>query len=687
MLDRPERLAALAYWTATTLAFIAGIVVVLNYFGSPKMVFVSGDVEFASKKIEIYLSVRNPTLRPIVNLRDPLVPSIKVPLVSIDDFFTMSGKNPLSMLRFKAYIVGDSVIIDYYKGRELVAKKVIKVVGDSVYVDVYNISSITFSARRITSFNITRHLILMRVSDPLSGVNATVNIVSNCNLGEYNIKGNQFFITSVTVYLKSNRCKFQIFATNVEYPTKLPSPFLAYLFNVVIPGLIFVLYPILLPAILVLLWFKWLRHKLGEFKGAIVYHLAMALLGVFAAQHWDAFMTFKFAFMSPVKAYLWTYENMLKTVEMLPSHVPDFPAFTYLNPVLLYLLYPLRLFFHTKPIFLYSTVCCAQLLGMWDFITFRVNTYFVYLVISLYIFLFNLFSLLLIKKFFGAKEALVVAYSPFFILISYFWKMFEPLLLPFFILSLVLYKRRPFIAGLLLSIPATKVYPLIAVIPMALNLGRRAILLFLGLLAGFLPAIYTAFKIGLDKYLFVTLIYHTTREMGWLNYFPPISGTPIDLRWLSTLGTAVILLLIPLFISKVKNIIKAYVVLSIIYLMFNRIVSPQNYLFTVILIHIMGLTEGLYISFLLSLYTLLVFPTFFYFVYHYTPYLGVTYFSLPSIFSTPLLWLTNFIMNYLRPLSWPVLIAFLFAFDFLVIYHTLRSERTFKYLKNVSESY
>ncbi len=674
MLDKPERLAALAYWTATTLAFVAGIVVVLNYFGSPKVVFVSGDVEFATKNIEIYFSIRNPTLRPILNLRDPLIPSIKVPLLSIDDFFTMCGKNPLSTLRFKAYIVGDAVVVDYYKGKELVAKKVISVKSDGVYVDLYNITSVTLSSRRIISFNITDYLVTLRISDPLSGVNATVGVVSTCKFQQYNVKGNQFFLTSITLYLSGNHCRLKVFTKDVTYPTDFPSPFLAYLFNVVIPGLIFVLYPLLLPAILVLLWFKWLRYKLNEFKGAVVYHLAMALLGIFAAQHWDAFMTFKFAFMSPIKAYMWTYENMLKSVEMLPSRVPDFPAFTYLNPVLLYLLYPLRLVFQTKPIFLYSTVCCAELLGMWDFITFRVNTYFIYLAISLYIFLFNTMSLLLIKKFFGEKKALVVAYSPFFVLISYFWKMFEPLLLPFFILSLLLYKKRPFLAGLLLSVPATKVYPLIAIIPMSLSLGKRAVLLLAGVLVGFLPAIYTAFKIGLGKYLFVTLIYHTTREMGWLNYFPPISGTPVNLRWLSILGTVAILLLLPIFTLKIRNVIKAYIALSIIYLMFNRIVSPQNYLFTIILIHLIGLTEGLHMSFLLSLYTLLVFPTFFYFVYHYTPYLGVTYFSLPSIFSTPLLWLTNFIMNYVRPLSWPVLIAFLFALDFMVIYRVLRTE-------------
>ncbi|UXD22068.1 hypothetical protein IPA_01310 [Ignicoccus pacificus DSM 13166] len=703
-LSDPKELAKLTYGMAVFFAVVVTIAIIA-YNASHKMyIEVGGNVKTAfetvgnvspplSTRLVFYYSIRDASAKPLIASEDVSIPLVRYWLLGVNDVDTVASNVSLTACNSTVALSGNTIVDTYtYNGKVILTKLVSPRDGSVIFHGDLRILSL------VTIYEITNVKILsphrVKIGAHLPYISYYYNVTldfEKCSVTHYKVP----YPEEALLYIKSNRtCIMKVsklegkFLATTEYGERgpYPSPFYVSILGWILNGILSFLIIVLMPLIAIVMWYKVIKPNLDNFKGFLAFSITLVLLGSVTALHWDAVMSYMFAMkaFNPVELYSWTRHMQIMVKLKIPSHYPLFPGYTYITPWIAILLSPLSLlprssFPHG---FLSVSSFDSFLLGSYDIWRFRVSYLLYYFVLGLWYMLFNIITYFVSSKVIGKERTLLFLYSPFTALVSYYWKMFEPMLLALFTIILyIVFKKKGnyleyFLGGGLAAIVSTKVYPLFTLLPLVKTVDKKKLLVAaLGFAVFLTPAIVTILALGIKKFLFITLYYQSHREIAAANYFPIVINEPLTMvKIVGNIGTllelAGFLLVFILFLRKKERFdFKEYAAWSIAFLVpyyfFNKIVSPQNYLFFIYLLYAMGFSfvaSGL--SLALTFYVMFVFPTLFYFALPLLPYLHMIY--IPGRKSI----LTYIFMTFIgmiRPLAWATLIPILFGFDALAL--------------------
>ncbi|ALU12465.1 hypothetical protein EYM_04100 [Ignicoccus islandicus DSM 13165] len=703
-LRAPEELAKLTITLAIVVSIIVALAIVYVNLTDIAIVMVNGDVILKGKVSSnevLYAYVIRESARPLISYIDPSLPLIKYPLIALDDEATVIDAIPLVTCETYTRLIKNEVIATYMcNGKSFM--KVVSPQLSTISLIGGNVTSISleFFPNHLLSYDFDSTTLRMKALLPFLNMSYTLSLkLKGCSI--MNVKATPWSKLIIYTQPTANSCKIELrnlslcFEGITEYMEKScqPSPlfvrFLAYSMN----GLMNVIAIIIMPLIAVITWRK-IRNELRTPRGFFVFVILMSFMGSITALHWDAIMSYYFAKYSfdPISLYKWTYSNQLMAKVKLPSHYPMFAGYTYITPWIAILLFPLSfiqsLFNPTG--FLYTLTPDALTLGMYSLWTFKLNHLIYYFTLGLWFGIFLYATYLIAKRIFEEEKVLMFMYSPFTVLITFYWKMFEPMLLLFLVLVIYMVsksKKHYLISGFFGGIVTTKVYGTIYLLPFIKYISKRKLVLaLLGILISYIPSLIIVKSLGLDKFIFITLYYQSHREIAAVNYFPLILGEPIKI--ITSFGNLAMVIEIFLFVlvfalflkyGRIRSI-RDHLIWSIAmivpYMIFNKIVSPQNYLFMLFSLYVLGLTElANLLSITLTLYVISVFPTVFYFALSGMTYLGKYYFyAKGSVFSV----IAYLFEAFVRPIAWSFLVAMIIVINGIALMRVLEEALTEK---------
>ena len=709
VLTNPDNVAKLTFLLAVTFSLLVTLSIIVVDSVQEYTVYVSGDIAryvkvrgvfsppFSNNGL-IFFSVRDPTNRPGIYVVDPIYPLVRFDLVNVDDTGTVVNGMALASTNITVKSKGNSIIVTYFQGNKVIANKIITYEGPNIILHG-RVQTIQLDTQLVKGVDILNNGKKLLVEAYFPYLNFHYNLTlgfEGCKVRGYEFTANLKLLlhmnsseTCVLKLLNVHEC----FVGTTEYGERgcYDSPFISRILSFIVYGGLNYLVVILLPLTAFVLWKKVIAKNLHNFKGFLLYNLLLAFLGSITALHWDAVMSYIFASkaFNPIDLYMWTRANQIAVKLKIPSHYPMFAGYTYITPWIAFLLSPLSLLtrIFTPKGFLHVFSYDDFRLGIYLVWFFRSDYIIYYLMLGLWYMMFNIITYVFASKLFDKDKVLTFMYSPFLALISYYWKMFEPMLLALFVVMLYLLfdkKRCYVLSGGLAAVISTKVYTVFTIIPLLKTLSKREFLLGItGFMLFLVPAILTVTTMGLKRFLFVTLYYQSHREIAAINFFPVIFSEPLNIiRSLGNVSFILETLLVGylffelLKYSEIRRLEQYLVwgaVLMIPYMIFNKLVSPQNYLFLLFISYMLGLTyEASLLSLVLTLYVIFVFPSVFYFSLPLTPLMGKLYYeaTVGLFYVTLMLY-----FNIVRPISWTVLITSLFAIDVILLAKLLRLVR------------
>ncbi len=718
---KPEALAKLSFWLAVSLTAVTSIVVLIVYWTNLFVPTLNGNLLVSSKGItytglgvarfSIMYNSMHPSMHPDIVLRDAFIPIVTYPTASFDDkntFIDVNGKVSNLVLPYNAmfnrYGTPPQVKVLYYlNGKPILAKYVIlnreyidvflKALKSGVRIDTVGVKWPWVLRYALSTANQTVEVI---AQDPLLGLTYTSRIsFEECKPLSIVVIGHN----TLRIYLNgTNRChvifhkpSFFEFSLNTLDLRKLvygkiepavvkvnATSIFTYGKLVFIYLLPYLIYILILPVVAVVVYRKYIVNNFRSMKSLILFHAIFALLSSYSAQHWDAFQTVIFAFQVPNLASLYKFTaEVLRATESMMFHIRNmYGGYTYPLPWIAFLVYPISFILKLigiKYMFISTPYHIVNLLFYpYPIMLFEIpETIIIYTTLSLYYLIFNIASMFIAYK---LSEELNITkdivysifYSPIVLSISYYWKMFEILLLPFFLASLLFilkvmsveHRKEKLkltlaiatLLGLTISVTLTKVYTLFLVMPFlifafakrdAYGLRVSIVLSILITLAIITPVILS---VGPEKYIYATFSYQAHRPPQVMNYYPTLLGKPVlttNLIKLSSIimGTILLFLIIATFYREIEKIVSSLkstplfiwllrwslVFSSIYYLFLAQILSPQNLVPYVVLWALTlgipsseGVRESLkkwYAMFNIAfiIYLLFIFPTFIYF--------------------------------------------------------------------------
>lgn len=626
-------MAKATFAIAIALASVSSLLIMLTTSIKPIRVEWSGAVLVSGCSYGI-MATPSPYNRPTVVFFTPHKTS-SAWLMSFNDVVSYFNGTPISHLGYpKIRVANDSkIIIDYTK-----FKKVTYVYKDTVYVELLNFTEGVLGLSVPALEGVAEgngSVRLLGVKGPFMMKFDVVMKFTGCkpevlrSTPFKDIMGSKYL---VQVSLRCNESsKLEVIAENVEDP--LVGKLILLMINYWTYSL-----PLIVVLIGVVLWYKWLSKNLEDFKGVLVFISILILLSGLSGHHWDLLMALKFGEMvvSGKDLYQWTYNNTLLMRDRLPNPQIFYPGYAYL-PQLAPFFVPIYLAYESifdKPYY-YQLVPGTVDLAEVRALLFGALTFIYYVLVHGYFMLFYLIGAFLIYKFYGKDRFLLSVYSFLPIVIIVEWGMFEAFLIPFLVASLILLREEgnvhQLLSGLAWGMVSSKIYAALAAPALILN-SRRKVLWLLGFIIAISPSLY--FLLTEPKtFLSCTLLFHTNRNMGDVNYYPSFMGNPVDLLWWGKVGSAaevVLTLLTYYLVWKLRpspEVAAATVLVP--YLLFNRLVSPQHYLTFATLVLLSGdkRTYGL-LSLLILLHVNLVRPTAFYLAYHWlSAEVALSYFS------------------------------------------------------------
>jgi hypothetical protein len=717
----PEALARLSFWLAIFLTITAALTVLIVYWGNLVVPTLSGNILISSKgitytglgvsRLSIIYEPTYPSAHPSIVLRDAFIPIVTYLVASFSDkntFINVNGKVSNLVLPYNAtfnrYGAPPQVKVLYYLGGEpILAKYVIlnrncvdiflRALRSEVKIDTVGVKWPWILRYALSTDNRTLEVV---AQDPLLGLTYTSRIsFEECRpLSVVMISHN-----TLRIYLNmTNRChiifhkpSFFEFSLNTLDLKKLvygkiePSvvkvnttSIFTYVRLTFVDLLPYLTYILILPLIAIIVYKKYIVSNFRSIKSLILFHIIFALLSSYSAQHWDALQTVIFAFQATNLASLYRFTaEVLKATEPMLFHIRSmYAGYTYPLPWIAILVYPISVILQSigiKYLFISTPYHIINLLFYpYPVMLFEIpETIMIYTTLSLYYLIFNIASMLIAYK---LSEELNITkdvvysifYSPIVLAISYYWKMFEILLLPFFLASLLFILKLisinhrkeksklmfaiAMLLSLTISITLTKVYTLFLIMPFLIfafikrdAYGLRVSIAF-SILVTLAIIMLTILSVGLEKYIYATFLYQAHRPPEVMNYYPALLSKPVlttrYIKLLSTIvGTILLFLIITTFFRKTENVLSfkttiplfiwllrwSLVFSSIYYLFLAQILSPQNFIPYVVL---WALTLGIpsskemitllkkwYAVFNIAfiIYLICVFPTFIYF--------------------------------------------------------------------------
>ncbi len=389
------------------------------------------------------------------------------------------------------------------------------------------------------------------------------------------------------------------------------------------------LFPLYVSIVGLIVWYAYFKRKISLSKGMmLIFIIIVTLAGGISAHHWDLLMFYWFSkFAYHLKdPYVWTYDNSMLIRKYSPNPLAFFPGYAYF-PHLLFLLIPFgpidgligKYYIPLNPLSL-KLAFVQQLF-------FKPITILYYIFVKAYLMLFVALTSFIIARYYDKRRAWLFVLGLLTLSITLEWGMYEALLLPFLITSLVLIKRegrvKQFLSGFLWSIGSAKIYPLLSV-PSLLILSKDRKWWLLGLLVAQIPTFYFLIKEPIP-FLYSTILFHTHRNVGDVNFYPSFLLEPLKLLWFGSVGSfvEVILLLITYYFTyKYRPSPEKAALLPLIpFVMFNRLVSPQHYLTLGTLALLAGFEQAFFVyGVLIFLHINFVMPTVVYLVYHWASY-------------------------------------------------------------------
>ncbi len=697
--EDPKDLATITFALAVAFSVVVSASLIYASLLHEYFITVNGDVyakvslpgalgEPLSNKGLVIYSVRDPLSRPGIWSLDRSYPMVKYLLLSFDDGGSVVNGIPLIGCNVTIKSKGNNIIANYFYHGNLIATKVV-VPQDLTVIFHGKVERISLYSRLPLKIKVIDKNTL-KISSLLPFMNYRYNITlgfENCKV----LSAMNTYFNATLINLDSNgTCIIKIkevngcFVGTTERGERAcyPSPYYSRTIGMMLNGFANYLIIVLMPILAIILWKFYISKNLTNVKGVAAYGFTLALLGSITALHWDAVMSYIFASKAfdPVGLYAWTRHFQIAVKLKIPSHYPLFPGYTYVTPWIAILLSPLSIvvkLFDPKG-FIHVFAYDEFLMGVYTSWNFRTSYLMYYLALGLWYALFNVITYLVGKRVFDEKDVLLFLYSPFTAVVSYYWKMFEPMLIALFLtlLYLLTKKKGTVLSGGIAAIVMTKVYPTFAIIPLLKVLRPKEILMaMVGFIIFLIPAIITILNLGLKKFLFITLYYQSHREIAAVNFFPIVMPEILEVvRIFGNISTLIeVSLFLLLFIEFIKRgkirDVREYLAWSIVlmvpYLMFNKLVSPQNYLFLLMFTYLLKMySQANLLSLILTAYVALVFPTVFYFALPLIPMMGKTYYLSRM---SPLYLVFNVYLESLRPIMWTVLVVSLFAVDVVIM--------------------
>ena len=489
-----------------------------------------------------------------------------------------------------------------------------------VWTNAEKLKRITFEMPLANKFEKIKNGITL-LSKDLFGfpVNVTVQ-VRGCEITRYHAS----IITSPISKKSGNGFSFDLNCSNkATFMVKIEDKGAKFL-----PIPLVALFPLYVSAVGLVVWYLYLSKRLNFVKSIALALLFLSLAGGVSGHHWDLLMFYWFSKLAyhMKDLYAWTYENSMLIREYSPNPLAFFPGYAYF-PHLIPLFLPFGPIDDLIGKFYIPLNPLSLKLGFVQQLFFKPLTFIYYMLVKCYLMFFLFINFYIVYKYYDKEKAWTFALGLLTLSITLEWGMYEVMLLPFLLLSLIYIKREgrlsQFLSGLFWSTGSAKIYPILSA-PALIFVSKDWKWWLLGFLIAQIPTLYFLIKEPIP-FLYSTLLFHTRRNVGDVNFYPSFLLEPLNALWLGSIGSFVefsLILLTYYFIFKYKPSPERAALLPLIpFVMFNRLVSPQHYLTLGTLVLLAGFESVFFVyGILIFLHINFVMPTAAYMVYHWASY-------------------------------------------------------------------